>query len=71
QILATTSVDKTARLWNLQGETIQQFHGHEDWVTSVCFSPDGQTLATTSVDKTVRLWNLQGETIQQFHGHEN
>ena len=31
--------------------------GHTDWVTSVSFSPDGNTLASGSRDNTVRLWD--------------
>ncbi|CAD8178532.1 unnamed protein product [Paramecium pentaurelia] len=29
--------------------------GHEHWVMSVCFSPDGNTLASDSVDNSIRL----------------
>ena len=30
---------------------------HEDWVSSVAFSPDGRTVLTGSYDRTARLWD--------------
>ncbi|MTJ50685.1 hypothetical protein, partial [Dolichospermum sp. UHCC 0259] len=68
--IATASEDKTARLWNLQGQMIQEFKGHQGTVYNVSFSPDGKTIATASSDKTARLWNLQGQLIQEFKGHQ-
>ncbi|BAY24692.1 WD-40 repeat protein [Calothrix sp. NIES-2100] len=68
--IATASSDKTVRLWNLQGQLLQQLR-HQSSVTSVSFSPDGKTIATASSDKTVRLWNLQGQILQQFTGHQS
>jgi WD40 repeat protein len=57
--IATASDDKTARLWNLQGQQIQEFKGHQGTVLSVSFSPDGKTIATASDDKTARLWPVE------------
>nr|MDZ8002408.1 hypothetical protein [Aulosira sp. DedVER01a] len=68
--IATASSDKTARLWNLQGQLVQEFKGHQGGVNSVSFSPDGKTIATASSDNTARLWNLQGQLVQEFKGHQ-
>jgi WD40 repeat protein len=32
-------------------------NGHADWVSGICFSPDGTRLASCSYDNTVRLWD--------------
>ena len=34
----------------------QLFTGHSNWVTSVCFSPDGTRIVSVSYVNTVRIW---------------
>ena len=49
----------TIRLWNaLTAKHIRTITGHSDKVTSVAFSPDGETLASGSVDQTIRFWDI-------------
>jgi len=43
-----------------------RLQGHSSPVTSVSFSPNGQTIATASRDNTVRLWNLQGKELAKI-----
>ena len=45
---------------------------HTDFVSSVAFSPDGQTLASGSWDNTIRLWNPHTEQPELIlKGHTN
>ncbi|HIK16410.1 MAG TPA: hypothetical protein IGS53_14160 [Leptolyngbyaceae cyanobacterium M33_DOE_097] len=58
--LATASLDKTVRLWDLQSNNEpKKLEGHKDRVSRIRFSPDGQQIATASWDGTAELWNLQ------------
>ncbi|CAN5478508.1 hypothetical protein BH10BAC2_BH10BAC2_22760 [soil metagenome] len=66
----TGSNDGIARLWNLNGEMINEFRGHNDSVISVALSPSGDSILTGSKDSTARLWNMEGKTLKIFRGHK-
>ncbi len=47
----------------------KEIQGHTDAVSSVSFSPDGQSILTGSWDGTAKLWDLIGNELQNFQGH--
>jgi WD40 repeat protein len=59
------SQDNIACLWDLKGNILQVFKGHEDRINSVAFSPDGKSVLTGSWDKTARLWEIK-KTHKKF-----
>eukprot|EP00887_Chlorella_sp_A99_P007037 scaffold2.g7037.t1 len=69
--LATTSSDKTVKLWNLDGFTLDRtLAGHQRWVWDCVFSVDAAYLVTASSDCTARLWDLStGDAIRVYSGH--
>ncbi|MBH8573444.1 PD40 domain-containing protein [Nostocaceae cyanobacterium CENA369] len=73
QILASSSADKTIKLWDVAtAKEINCFKGHNGYVRSVKFSPDGKTLASGSDDKTIKLWNVfRTKKISILKGHSD
>ncbi|MFP5274501.1 nSTAND1 domain-containing NTPase, partial [Coleofasciculus sp.] len=69
QRIVTASDDKTARVWDIQGNQITQLKGHQSTVYSANFSPDGQRIVTASRDTTARVWDIQGNLITQLKGY--
>lgn len=57
----TASNDKTAKLWDINGNLIYTFIGHNSSVNSVAFSSDGSKIVTTSLDNTINIYSLQPE----------
>ena len=49
-------------LVKISPQHIATLEGHEGYVTSVVFSPDGTTLASGAFDSTIRLWDVATRT---------
>jgi WD40 repeat protein len=77
QILATASLDHTARLWDVHDPhhpASLSILADQNKVNSVAFSPDGHILATASSDHTARLWDIRDPfhpaSLGALIGHE-
>ncbi len=66
----TISNNNNARLWDIKGNLLAQFNGHDRSLNSAVFSPDGKRILTASADKTAKLWDLQGHLLADFNKHK-
>lgn len=58
--LCATATDSRVRVWNTQtGACIATLEGHEDSVSHLWFSPNGDSVISSSDDSTFRAWNLR------------
>ncbi|AAS52798.1 AER114Wp [Eremothecium gossypii ATCC 10895] len=69
-VLASSSLDHTVRLWNVEQGTNPIVLTHPDMVTSMSFSYGGTYLATVCRDKMLRVWDIRkGEVVSEGMGH--
>ncbi len=67
QYLISSSADKTACVWTMQGEQVRCVQ-HEADVTDAVLSRDNSILATASLDGSLRLWDLEnGSQLEVFN----
>jgi WD40 repeat protein/class 3 adenylate cyclase len=84
RLIATVSVDGSARLWNGVSGELRDILGDESGGLKLsdvtpdplsqdvnsAFSPDDDLLVTTGIDGTVRIWNVgDGSEFAIVHGH--
>ncbi|KAG2060045.1 WD40 repeat-like protein [Suillus hirtellus] len=57
-------------VWSKDGRLLMKIKGHEDWVTSLCWSKDGAYIFSGSGDNTIRKWRaIDGQELVVFRGH--
>jgi G protein beta subunit-like protein len=69
--LATTSADKTIKLWNTVTWDLQRtLSQHVRWVWDAVFSADSLYLVSASSDQSAKLWDLRtGEVARHYSAH--
>ena len=66
-----SSRDQTVKLWDTtSGQETLTLKGHNGWVTSVAFGPDGKRLALAGGDMTVKVWDARPWTPELRAEHE-
>ncbi|MBD2386063.1 nSTAND1 domain-containing NTPase [Cylindrospermum sp. FACHB-282] len=71
KVIASSSLDKSVRLWRVDGGLIKVWNADDGWVNTVCFSPDGKVIASGGEDNVVKLWQVSnGKLITSLVGHK-
>jgi WD40 repeat protein len=67
-MLATSSADKTVRLWTMELAPGKALSGLTDYVYAVAFSPEGDLVAGGSYDGSVGVWTVKdGTPVKLFN----
>ena len=73
QHLASAGFDRRILLWNVYGETCDNYsmiEGHKNAVLEVHWSADGEELLSCSADTMVSLWDAEvGTRLRKLQGH--
>jgi WD40 repeat protein len=52
--------DGTVRVWDTErGVEVQRFEGHDGWVLTAVFTPDGRFVVSGGADGALRVWPIR------------
>lgn len=64
QLLLSSSMDKTVRLWDLETRSCLKMFAHNDYVTCIQFNPiDDDYFISGSLDGKVRVWSIPDRQV--------
>ncbi|MFQ3612240.1 MAG: NB-ARC domain-containing protein [Cyanobacteriota bacterium] len=71
--LATGDSGGGVHLWQVEdGQLLQTFKGHVDWVRAIGFAPSGSLLVSGGDDHIIRVWDIEkGSCLRVLEGCEN
>ncbi|QIR35864.1 hypothetical protein HCG51_03230 [Tolypothrix sp. PCC 7910] len=69
--MIVTGENETISIWQVNGRLLKKFLGHDNLITKVSLSPNGQVIASASADQTVKLWDLDGKLLHTLRGHKD
>ncbi|KAG2744189.1 WD40 repeat-like protein [Suillus brevipes Sb2] len=59
-------------IWSRDGKLLKEINGHDNIVTSLCWSKDGAHIFSGSFDCTIRKWGaIDGKKLVVLRGHTN
>lgn len=68
QLLLSSSMDKTVRLWKLSSNTCLKIFSHSDYVTCIQFNPvDDRYFISGSLDGKVRIWSIPDRQVVDWN----
>ena len=58
-LIASSSFDKTVKIWKKDGELYKTLEGHTDIVTDISFAPIEKYIVSSSYDMNLIIWNTE------------